>query len=91
MRFATKGRKSLPFPRIHHSTSVLSEYRVAAVIGSLRVWDTDWVNLNPTMAPINSSLGTVMGVSRVTLLFEAISREVTVPSSYSIRKYDEAP
>ena len=32
----------------------------------LLVLETDWVNLNPTMAPINSSLGTVMGVRDAT-------------------------
>ena len=60
-------------------------------MGSSRTLDTDWVNLKPTMAPINSSLGTVMGVSGATLLFEAISCADTVPSSYSQRKYEAAP
>ena len=76
MRFAIKGRKSLP---------------AAAFNGTSSALQTDWVNLNPTMAAINSSLGTVIGVSGASLLLEAISRVVTESSSYSLRKYDTAP
>ena len=57
----------------------------------LLVLETDWVNLNPTMAPINSSLGAVMGVRGATLLLEAISCVVTKPSLYLLCKYDTAP
>ena len=50
----------------------------------------DWVNLNLTMAPINSSLGTEISVNDATLLLEAISCVVTKPSSDSLRKYDSS-
>ena len=50
----------------------------------------DWVNRNPKMALINSSLGTVIGVSGATFLLEAISYVVIEPSSYLLRKYDTA-
>ena len=62
IRLATNGQKSLFFSRIHQSTSVLSEKNLVILIVTSRTFITDWANLNPSVAPISSSLGMIIGV-----------------------------
>ena len=71
IQLATNGRKSLPRPRIHHRTSVLSEDNVTLCIGTSKTVSKDCFKCRPKITPMSSSLGTVIGLNNATLLLAA--------------------